>query len=165
MYQYTLCLLAMLCITSCTQAQKPSKTPQVSFNFEQITPIIKTEAEWQKILPPDVYEIARQKGTERAFTGKYWNNHQAGIYSCTACKLPLFSSATKFDSGTGWPSYYQPIHTKCIRLEGDSSHGMVRNEVLCSRCGAHLGHVFDDGPKPTGLRYCINGNVLDFVAQ
>lgn len=118
--------------------------------------------EWQKILPEDIYYIARQKGTERPWTSKFEKFKEIGTYYCAACGNPLFKSDTKFDSGCGWPSFYEPISKKSIIYSEDKSHGMVRTEVQCGRCEAHLGHVFDDGPPPTGLRYCINGVVLDF---
>jgi len=118
--------------------------------------------EWQKILPEDVYYIARQKGTERPWTSKFEKFKEIGTYYCAACGNPLFKSDTKFESGCGWPSFYEPISKKSVIYTEDKSHGMVRTEVQCGRCEAHLGHVFDDGPPPTGLRYCINGVVLDF---
>jgi peptide-methionine (R)-S-oxide reductase len=118
--------------------------------------VIKTDAEWQAILTDEQYTVARKKGTERAFTGAYYNNHDKGIYTCVCCGNELFSSDTKFDSGTGWPSFYQPVNSSTIEEHTDKTYGMVRTEVTCSKCGAHLGHLFDDGPKPTGLRYCIN---------
>ncbi len=118
--------------------------------------VIKTDAEWQSILTDEQYTVARKKGTERAFTGAYYNNHDKGIYTCVCCGNELFSSDTKFDSGTGWPSFYQPVNSSTIEEHTDKTYGMVRTEVTCSKCGAHLGHLFDDGPKPTGLRYCIN---------
>lgn len=121
----------------------------------------KTEQEWQEILEPEQFHICREKGTERAFTGKYWDTKTPGIYHCSACGEALFSSETKYDSGSGWPSFWQPLETSAIDEDRDVSHGMVRVEVMCSRCGSHLGHVFEDGPRPTGLRYCINSASLE----
>jgi peptide-methionine (R)-S-oxide reductase len=122
-----------------------------------------SDAEWKKVLPEDVYEVARNKATERAFTGKYWNFEGKGTYYCAACGNPLFRSDAKFASSCGWPSFFEPIRKNSIIYKPDNSYGMHRIEVLCGRCGAHLGHIFDDGPPPTGKRYCMNSIVLDFV--
>lgn len=172
-------LSILLVLLACNAAEKPASENAATTAFtaasDTIVPpkyengklvkITKSDAEWKKQLTEMEYYVLRQEGTERAFTGDLWNNHEKGIYICAACGLPLFSSATKFDSGTGWPSFYQPIKPEYIAGFNDNSLGMARTEVECARCGGHQGHVFDDGPKPTGLRYCINSVSLDFVKQ
>lgn len=131
--------------------------------FDGVKKVMKTDAEWKQILTPEQFNVARQKGTERPFSSPLNANKKEGVFNCVACELPLFSSEAKFDSGTGWPSFWKPIAAENVREETDSSLSEVRTEVLCARCDSHIGHVFADGPRPTGLRYCMNGVALKFV--
>jgi peptide-methionine (R)-S-oxide reductase len=159
--RFLLLALVAISISACAQSDKKSgKSPDNGSSIEQIK---LSEEEWKERLSEEEYYVLREQGTERAFTGKYWDNKKKGTYLCAACKLPLFASNTKFRSGTGWPSFYELINETNVGEHRDTSLGMLRSEVHCARCGGHLGHVFEDGPQPTGLRYCINSVSLDFT--
>jgi len=164
-----LSLFALACERStATAADKPAAQPakadaKPATQEAPVAKIEKSDEEWKKILTPEQYDVLRRKGTEPRGTGAYVNNHEKGTYLCAACGLELFSSDTKFESGTGWPSFWQPLAKSHVTETTDRSYGMSRTEVTCARCGGHLGHVFDDGPKPTGLRYCMNSVSLKFV--
>jgi len=146
------------------EAQAKEITMSAKIEIGPIVKVTKTDEEWKKLLAPAAYQVLRHEDTERAFTSPLHENHQPGIYHCAGCDLPAYSSEHKFDSGTGWPSFWQPIDAKVVETRTDSKFFMTRVEVHCARCGGHQGHVFDDGPRPTGLRYCINGVSLKFVA-
>lgn len=162
-----------LCFTSCKETVKSEnliainespfeQQPELSLKDINLKKVVKTDTEWKKILTDDQYTVLRQKGTERPYDNKFDDNKRKGNYFCAACKLPLFSSETKFDSGTGWPSFYDVIDENRVKEVVDKSQGMVRGEIICARCDGHLGHLFDDGPNPTGLRYCMNSAAMLF---
>lgn len=169
---FSIIILGLLFVsTSCSQSgqvqtkEQPVSTTQPTTEKTAVQKLLKTEAAWRKQLSEQEYYILREKGTERPGTGKYLNNKAEGLYHCVGCMLPLFTSDSKFKSGTGWPSFYDVFDATYVLEVDDSSHGMTRTEIVCGRCNGHLGHVFDDGPKPTGLRYCVNGNILEFKAK
>ena len=157
-------LLCAICLFSACAQTKHNEAPMAASkdSKDMADKIAKTDEEWKTELSEQEYYVLRQKGTERAFTGDLWDNHEEGVYTCAACSAPLFLSETKFESGTGWPSFYKPASNDCIKENVDTDHGMVRTEVVCGKCGGHLGHKFPDGPKPTGMRYCINSVSLNF---
>ncbi|MBL7766051.1 MAG: peptide-methionine (R)-S-oxide reductase MsrB [Chitinophagaceae bacterium] len=156
----------MVCLmfgSGCSNAQTPTTMKEKAYYNPADTNQLKvSNEEWKKVLDPKVYDIARNKGTEYAFSGQYWNHYETGVYHCAACGNPLFKSDGKFESSCGWPSFFEPIREGSVKYADDHSHGMNRIEVMCGRCDAHLGHIFDDGPPPTYKRYCINSVILQF---
>ena len=158
---------ALFAFTNCTNGQQKGKQNKITNSQKTIImdsteKIVKTEQEWKKLLTPEQFYVLRQKGTEYAFTGQFYKHKEKGVYVCAGCGNELFSSELKYDSGCGWPSFYDELKGGKIKTQTDTSHGMVRTEIMCAKCDGHLGHVFEDGPNPTGLRYCVNSLSLDF---
>ncbi|MFY0601810.1 MAG: peptide-methionine (R)-S-oxide reductase MsrB [Cyclobacteriaceae bacterium] len=164
-YMLLLSSIVFFSLTSCAQSTTKESDKDAEGKTTVNNEWMLKESVWKERLSETEYYVLREKGTERAFTGDLWNHKEEGVYTCAGCQLPLFTSDTKFKSGTGWPSFYKPIEEGSIAEETDNAYGWNRTEVLCSRCGGHLGHVFNDGPKPTGLRYCINSVSLDFTKK
>ncbi len=158
-------MVIISCTATSQSAKMPKNEPVISMQSDTIVPVQKTEEEWKESLTPEQFWVLREQGTERPFTGKWLANKKDGQYVCAACGFPLFSSHSKFETTCGWPSFYESIDKTHVKEIVDTSHGMRRIEIRCARCGGHLGHVFDDGPKPTGMRYCINSVSLDFVPE
>jgi peptide-methionine (R)-S-oxide reductase len=165
-FLFALLLFCISCNSQNTTNKTSTTTKKTDTTMENNpTPVVKTEAEWRQLLSPEVFEISRNKGTERPFTGQYNNHFDTGVYHCIACNNPLFKSNAKFESSCGWPSFFEPVTKGSIIYTPDNTHGMQRTEVTCGQCKGHLGHVFEDGPPPTGLRYCINSVILKFAPK